>query len=92
MKFTVDTTVVASKDLAVADLGSEAVLLDPATGQYFGLNEVAVRVVELAQEKTTLSHIVDVLLGEFEVEEGRLTSDIVSFTEELARRGLIHHS
>ena len=84
-----DAPVVVSDSLAVADLGDEAVLLDPTSGKYFGLNEVAARVVSLTAETTTASQVIDQLLGEFEVDRGRLTNDVVSFLEDLQRRGLL---
>ena len=84
-----DTYVAVSDSLAVADLGDEAVILDPASGKYFGLNEVAARVLELAAERTTVGAIVDQLLGEFEVGQDRLTADVVAFLGDLERRGLL---
>lgn len=85
-----ESTVVVSQDLAVADLGSEAVLLDPTSGTYFGLNEVAARILDLAQEETTVAAIVDRLLEEFEVERDRLEADVVAFVRDLEGRGLIN--
>ena len=84
-----DATVTVSQNLAVADLGSEAVLLDPISGNYFGLNEVASRILHLAQEATTIAEIVDRLLVELDVDRERLTGDVATFVEDLERRGLV---
>lgn len=84
-----DTSVILSQNLAVADLGDEAVVLDPSSGNYYGLNEVAARILELAQEETTLGQIVDRLLDEYDVSRDRLTPDVMTFVQDLERRGLL---
>ena len=89
MRITPEAAVVVSKDVALADLGEEAVVLDTATGTYFGLNEVAARILVLAAEETTVAAIVDHLLGEFEVGRDRLERDVVAFVGDLERRGML---
>lgn len=84
-----ETSVVLSPDLAVADLGDEAVILDPTSGTYFGLNEVASRILALAQEETTVGAIVDRLIDEFEVDRAVLAADVTAFVQDLAQRGMV---
>ena len=86
---TVDSTVTAASHLAVANLGEEAVLLDSASGHYFGLNEVASRILELAKESMTVSAIVDRLLDEYNVEREVLEVDVMAFVRELEANGLV---
>lgn len=83
------TTVVVSQNLAVADLGDEAVLLDPDTGNYFGLNEVAARILELAATETTVDRIVKALLDEYDVDRPRLEADVAAFVQDLEAKGLL---
>lgn len=89
MTLAIETPVVVSNRLAVADLGDEAVVLDPSSGNYFGLNEVAARILELAHEPTTVGEIVDRLLGEYNVSRDRLTADVAAFVDDLGRRGFL---
>ena len=84
-----ETQVVLSQEIAVADLGDEAVILDPTSGTYFGLNEVAARILALAGEPTTVGQIVDRLLDEFDVERSVLSADVDTFVRDLADRGMI---
>lgn len=84
------TTVVVSQNLAVADLGDEAVLLDPESGNYFGLNEVAARILELATTETTVDRIVKALLDEYDVERSRLEADVSVFVQDLESKGLLN--
>lgn len=85
----VDSTVTAAPHLAVADLGDEAVLLDSASGHYFGLNEVASRILQLAKKPIAIRTIVDHLLEEYEVERNVLEADVMTFVRELEGNGLI---
>lgn len=89
MSLDTDASVVLADNLAVADLGEEAVVLDPTSGNYYGLNEVAARILELAQQPTTLSKIVDQLLEEYDVKRERLAADVAMFIGDLEQRGLL---
>lgn len=84
-----DTTVTTSDVLAAADLGTEAVVLDPTSGQYYALNDVAKRIIDLAVGSARLGDIVDQLLTEYEVDRARLASDVQTFVTDLAARGLV---
>ena len=84
-----DTTVTTSDVLAAADLGSESVVLDPTSGQYYALNDVAKRIVDLAVGSTRVGDIVDQLLAEYEVDRARLARDVQTFVTDLAARGLV---
>ena len=84
-----ETRLSVPPSLSIADLGGESVVLDPASGEYFGLNEVAARILELAGEQATIGHVVDCLLDEFEVDRDRLTADVRSFVVDLQNRGLV---
>lgn len=76
--------------LATADLGGESVLLDAASGTYFGLNDVGTRIFELAREPKTVAQIEEVLLTEYNVEPSRLRLDIEMFVTQLVERGLLN--
>ena len=67
--FTQDTVVVASPDSVSADMGGEQVILNLASGVYFGLDEVGARIWSLIEKPRRLSSIVETLLAEYEVEQ-----------------------
>lgn len=75
--------------LASADLGGEAVVLDPKAGQYFGLNEVAARIFELVQKPKTFVDVEEALLREYDVDREQLRRDIGAFVDALVARGLV---
>jgi hypothetical protein len=84
-----NTTFVASSHVAAADLGGEAVILDAEAGRYFGLNEVAARILQLVSTPKSLADIESQLLEEYDVEPERLKTDLQVFVKELADRDLI---
>lgn len=87
--FASDATVTIAPGLASADLGGEAVILDPASGRYFGLNEVAARILELVRQPQAVSQIEETLAAEYDVDRARLREDIQGFLATLASRGLV---
>lgn len=69
-------------------LDDEAVLLDASSGRYYRLNEVGMRVWELAAGAPTLGDVHRSLLNEFEVDAELLWRDLARLVEELEAEGL----
>ena len=88
-----DETIIRTPEhVTVADLGGEAVLLDSRSGEYFGVNEVGARILELAQQPSKVDAVLNDLAGSYEVDESRLRSDALAFLSEMAKRRLIEVS
>lgn len=83
------STVVVKHGLTAADLGGEAVVLDPHTGRYYGLNELGARIFELSQKPRSVDRIVTALLQEYDVAAAQLKADVVTFLREMETRELI---
>ena len=83
------TTLPAAADVLAAHVGSEAVVLSQQSGVYYGLNEVAARVWQLAEAGRTLQQIRATLLAEFDVEEARLSTDLNDLVATLVRLQLV---
>ncbi|MEP0548315.1 MAG: PqqD family peptide modification chaperone [Rhodothermales bacterium] len=86
------STVVVKPGLTAADLGGEAVVLDPHTGRYYGLNELGARIFELSQKPRSVDRIMAALLQEYDVAEDQLRTDVVAFLREMENRELIEIS
>ncbi len=71
------------------DLSGESVLLNLATGTYFGLDEVGTRCWHLISSQRTLENIVTALLPEYEIDELQLRSDLTGLLQQLADKGLV---
>lgn len=70
-------------------VGDETVILNLASGAYFGLDPVGARMWELMNAGHSLAEIRDRLLEEYEVEAERLEQDLLELVGELQAQGLI---
>ena len=78
-----------SPDVVFRDLDGEAVILDLASGTYFGLNEVGTRVWRMIDEGSDVGQIIDVVAAEYDADRATITNDVNRLLDELARRRLI---
>jgi len=67
---------------------NEIVLLDKATGMYYGLNETASRMLELALEHRKRDEIFSIIQEEFDVDMPTIESDFDALLENLINKGL----
>lgn len=73
-------------------MGEETVLLDLASGIYFGLDPVGSRIWSLIESPRPISEIRDELLKEYEVDETTCENEVLRFLNQAAERGLIDFS
>lgn len=73
----------------VRELQGEAVLLDLDSECYFGLDEVGTRMWRALSGTLDIAQACESLLAEFDVEPGRLRTDLDEFVEQLAEAGLV---
>ena len=71
------------------EVGDDTVLLDLASGMYFGVDGVAKRIWESISEGRNLSETVEVIASEYEVDEAQAKADVLEFVSELVERGLL---
>ena len=82
-KVTIPTQVMART------VGDETIILDLASGTYYGLDPVGARMWQLMSEGNSLNSVCDSMLGEYEVTREALEGDIRRLTEELQAKGLV---
>lgn len=70
-------------------VGDETVILDLASGTYFGLDPVGARIWGLMGESKTLAEICGQMLEEYEVSREELERDTLKLAQVLAAQGLI---
>jgi hypothetical protein len=78
-----------SPDVVFRDLEGEAVILDLASGTYFGLNEVGTRVWRLLDEGRDATEIVEIVGSEYHADRATIAQDVNRLLEELRNRRLI---
>ncbi|NOT56167.1 MAG: PqqD family protein [Deltaproteobacteria bacterium] len=76
-------------DVVFRDLAGEAVILNLASGTYFGLNEVGTRMWHLLAEHGETEPVLATVLAEYEVEEAPLRQDLDALLHILVEKGLI---
>ena len=87
-----DTRVAIPPQVMSRLVGDETVLLDLASGMYFGLDGVGRRIWECLAEGKSLGETAAVIAAEYEVDETRAQADLVAFASDLVQRGLLETS
>jgi hypothetical protein len=81
-----------NRDVVFAELDAEAILLNTATGIYFGLDDVATRVWELLDRDLTDEQIHAQIFEEYAVDADVLWADLGRILGQLEAHGLITRS
>jgi hypothetical protein len=76
-------------DVIFRVLGEEAVILNLATGTYFGLDSVGTRIWQLIAEQGSTEKVIEALVAEYEVEEGRVRQDLADLIRQLSEKRLV---
>ncbi len=86
---TLDSILLRSNDVLEQEVGGEAVLLDLASEQYFGLDPVGTRIWSLIDGQTSLARIHTTLCAEYDAEPARIGQDLLALTQSMADAGLV---
>jgi hypothetical protein len=78
-----------SDDVVAREVGGEMMLLDLASGKYFGLNAVGGRFWQLLESGQSVDQARDTLLEEFDVSPERLDGDLSELIGQLVDSGLV---
>ena len=83
------TTFAIPEHVLSRSAAGELVILDLATDEYYGLEDVGARAWQLLADGATFSEIVETLLGEYEVEPEVLRRDVADLLGGLVDAGLV---
>jgi hypothetical protein len=81
--------VLKAPDVLLQDLEGEAVLLNLANGQYYGLDENSYHMYKTLLASDSVQAAYAALAKEYEVEPGRLRADLDQFLAHLLENGLL---
>lgn len=81
--------VVIPPQVMARQVGDETVILDLASGTYFGLDPVGARIWTLLGEGKTLVQVCDAMQEEFEVSRAELERDVLELAGRLLEQQLI---
>jgi hypothetical protein len=71
------------------EVGEELVILDLASGTYFGLDPIGTRMWQLLGHGLTLGEAAETMTSEYEVDQARLEADLQALTARLIAQGLL---
>jgi hypothetical protein len=86
---TLQSTIQIPKDVLFREIAGEAVILNVATGIYYGLNDVGTRMWQLLAEHGRLEPAYQALLSEYDVPAEQLQADLIKLVDELSAKGLL---
>lgn len=89
VQITEDTTFVTASSAISTDLEGEAVILDTAASEYYGLNEVGTRIWTLLQEPRTFKELIGALLEEYSVDRDQCEEDVRELLDQMMEKGLL---
>lgn len=80
----------ASSDVVSREVGGATILLDLASGTYFGLDPVGARIWTLIEEAEglTLTQVCDAIFEDFEVPREELEHDVLALAGKLSEQHL----
>jgi hypothetical protein len=82
-------TFTISDEVICQVLDDESVLLDLASENYLGLDEVGTRIWQLIDDGETMRSVMATMLDEYDTNEDTLVGDLDKFLNDLQAQGLI---
>jgi hypothetical protein len=76
-------------DISTRSLGGETIVLSLPTSRYYSITGVGTRILELLREETSIEHVVDAVVAEYEVDPADARRDIEAFIQRLQRAELL---
>ena len=83
-----DHVVIPSQVMA-RKVGDETVVLDLASGTYYGLDAVGARIWELMAAGPSLAQVCEVMMTEFEVSQSEIERDVLALVQTLLDKKLV---
>lgn len=83
------TIVERSESVLFSELDSEIVMMDIQEGNYYGLEEPATRIWELAESPIAVSDICSTLQAEYDIAPAQCTAEVISFVKQLESRQVL---
>lgn len=84
MKYKIPSTVF------IQEVDEDIILLDTESQEYFSLNGVGKKILDLIAENLTHEEIIEELAQMYEVDKPQIESDLLNFTKALQEKGLIN--
>lgn len=80
---TPESTVAQIDGIVASDIDDEKVMMSIENGEYYGLEPVGSRIWEMIEEPVRVTGIIDLLLGQYDVDRETCERDVLAFLNEL---------
>ena len=84
-----DTHLIVPPQVMSRLVSDETVLLDLASGMYFGLDGVGQKIWAAVTEGRSLGEAATAIVNDYEVDETQAQTDVIEFATDLVARGLL---
>ena len=84
-----NSTLKVGDDVVFRELDGEGVILNLASGIYFGLDETGTRIWRLIEQHQRLGAVLAALSDEYEAPRDTLERDLINLAGELSEKGLL---
>ena len=81
--------VTIANEVLFREIEGECVLLNLRSGKYFGLDTIGARMWALLSEHPQVEDVLRALVDEYDVDEERLTHDLLDLVDQLAAQDLV---
>ena len=89
MSVSLNSSLVIPEDVIFRELDGEAIILNLATGIYFGLDAIGSRMWTLFVASERLDRVAQTLAAEYDADVSVLERDVVGLAAELLAKGLV---
>lgn len=89
MAVTLAASLRVADDVVFRELDGEAVILNLASGVYFGLDQVGTRIWQLIEQHGGLDKVLEALREEYDAAPDALERDLVVLASQLVDKGLV---
>jgi hypothetical protein len=82
-------TIVRAPDVYATTIDGDVVVFNVEKGQYYGMQEVGVRIWELIEQPVAIGTLCDTLMDEFSVDRATCEMHVMTFVRDLREAQLI---
>jgi hypothetical protein len=89
MPIAFDQRLIIPSDVLISNVSGESVILNLNSERYFGLDEVGTRMLSVLTTSNSIQTAYEMLLQEYDVEDGLLRQDLIDLIDRLVEQGLL---
>ncbi|MEQ8717478.1 MAG: PqqD family peptide modification chaperone [Acidimicrobiales bacterium] len=86
---TQDSVVVRSRRPLTAPVNDDLVMLDPDSGNYYGLDDIGQHIWSLISEPAAVGTICSALMADYDVDEATCRNDVIALLSDMVEADLV---